>query len=75
MTGMEEMVKGLLKEIGEDPERDGLLRTPERFAEALEFLTQGYAQDPQEILNGAVFKESYNEMLLVRDIARLKTSL
>ena len=68
MRGIEEMVKGLLKEIGEDPDRDGLVKTPGRYAEALGFLTQGYVQDPHKILNGAVFNESYNEMLLVRDI-------
>lgn len=68
MSLIEDLVAGLLKEIGEDPEREGLLRTPRRFRQALEFLTHGYREDPHKILNGAVFEESYNEMLLVKDI-------
>ncbi|MCP5067278.1 MAG: GTP cyclohydrolase I FolE [bacterium] len=68
MKQTEGMVEAILKEIGEDPAREGLQRTPERVARALRFLTQGYQQDPHEILNGAVFEEDYNEMLLVKDI-------
>ncbi len=68
MSLVETVVKSLLKEIGENPDREGLLRTPERYGRALAFLTQGYAEDPQAILNGAVFEASYNEMLIVKDI-------
>jgi GTP cyclohydrolase I len=58
----------ILKGLGEDTERDGLLKTPERAAKAIQFLTQGYEQDPAAILNGAKFKEDYNEMVIVKDI-------
>lgn len=54
--------------LGENPDRDGLLKTPERVAKALQFLTQGYHQDPAEILKSALFEESYDEMILVKDI-------
>ena len=68
MSKLEGLVEEVLREIGEDPRREGLLRTPGRVARALEFLTQGYQLDPQKILNDAVFEESYNEMLIVKDI-------
>ena len=68
MKRSESIVKELLEELGEDPKREGLLRTPARVARAYEFFTQGYRLDPQQILNDAVFEESYNEMLVVRDI-------
>jgi GTP cyclohydrolase I len=68
MSLIEQMVKSLLKEIGESPDREGLEKTPERFRRAMEYLTQGYAEDPHRILNGALFEESYNEMLIVKDI-------
>ena len=58
----------LLGEIGEDASRDGLLKTPERAAKAMQFLTQGYDMDPKEILTGAMFKEEYSEMVVVKDI-------
>jgi GTP cyclohydrolase I len=58
----------IIKDLGEDANRDGLLKTPERAAKAMQFLTQGYHQDPVEILKGAMFKESYNEMVIVKDI-------
>lgn len=58
----------IIKDLGEDTNRDGLLKTPERAAKAMQFLTQGYDQDPVEILKGAMFKESYNEMVIVKDI-------
>lgn len=54
--------------IGEDPNREGLLKTPERVAKALQFLTQGYHQNPAEILKSALFAESYDEMILVKNI-------
>ena len=58
----------ILRLIGEDPEREGLLKTPERVAKALQFLTKGYSQDGSEILEGALFKEEYSQMVLVKDI-------
>ncbi len=68
MKVSEGLIEALIKEIGEDPTRQGLRKTPERVSRAIEFLTQGYQQDPQEILNGAVFEEEYDEMLLVKDL-------
>lgn len=58
----------ILKEIGEDPERDGLLKTPERAAKALAYLTQGYDKNPSEILKSAMFKEEYSQMVVVKEI-------
>ncbi|MCE9625199.1 MAG: GTP cyclohydrolase I FolE [Deltaproteobacteria bacterium] len=65
---MEELIRQLLQEIGEDPNREGLQKTPSRVAKALKFLTQGYDMDPQEVINGAKFTEKYNEMIVVKDI-------
>ena len=61
-------VRTTLKAIGEDPDRKGLLLTPERVAKAYQFLTQGYRMDPEEILKKALFEEDYSEMILVKDI-------
>lgn len=58
----------ILRAIGEDPGREGLLKTPERVAKALQFLTHGYDLDPAEILKSAKFKEKYRQMVLVKDI-------
>jgi len=58
----------LLKDVGENPERDGLLKTPERAAKAMQFLTQGYDQDPIEILRGAMFDENHQDMVVVKNI-------
>jgi GTP cyclohydrolase IA len=65
---VKERYKNIIEDLGENTEREGLLKTPERAAKAMQFLTQGYNQDPVEILKGAMFKESYNEMVIVKDI-------
>ncbi len=58
----------ILTKLGENPEREGLLKTPERVAKALQFLTSGYTKDAAKILRGAMFKEDYSEMVIVKDI-------
>lgn len=63
-----ERYRGVLEEIGEDPDREGLVRTPERAAKALQFLTHGYGLEPAEILRSAMFSEEYQQMVIVRDI-------
>ena len=60
--------RNIITDLGEDISRDGLEKTPERAAKAMQFLTQGYHQDPVKILKSAMFKESYNEMVIVKDI-------
>ncbi|HXW54675.1 MAG TPA: GTP cyclohydrolase I FolE [Candidatus Cybelea sp.] len=62
------LVRKMLVQLGEDPNREGLRRTPERFEKALRFLTSGYRQDPEKLLNGAMFTVCYDEMVVVRDI-------
>jgi GTP cyclohydrolase I len=64
----EQAITKVLELLGEDPKREGLLKTPNRVAKALQFLTEGYQQDPKEILNQALFSTSNDEMVLVRDI-------
>ena len=65
---VEEIVQRMLELIGEDPGREGLRRTPHRYARALEFLTAGYRVDIRKVLNGAVFSEKYSEMVIVKDV-------
>jgi GTP cyclohydrolase I len=65
---MQELTRDMLIKIGEDPEREGLQKTPERFDEAIRFLTSGYRQDPREVLQRAVFHEVYDEMVTVKDL-------
>lgn len=65
---IEKLVHSLIQEVGEDPEREGLKKTPHRVAKAYEFLTQGYRKDINQVLNGAVFNEKYDEMVIVKDI-------
>ncbi len=63
-----DLVRRMLHLIGEDPDRDSLRHTPERFEKALRFLTSGYHQDPEKLLNGAMFSVCYDQMVLVKDI-------
>lgn len=63
-----ENYESILKTIGENPEREGLLKTPERAAKAIQFFTQGYMQDAESILRSAMFQEEYSEMVIVKDI-------
>lgn len=65
---LEENVKSIITEIGEDLNRQGLIKTPHRVAKAYEFLTQGYNKKIENVLNGAVFEEKYDEMVIVKDI-------
>jgi GTP cyclohydrolase I len=65
---MQETIRRLLAEIGEDPDREGLRQTPRRVASSMRFLTSGYLADLDEIINGALFTVEYNEMVIVRDI-------
>ncbi len=68
MDPIESLVSRLLSEIGEDPDREGLRRTPERVAEAIRFLTSGSRRTVEEVLNGAVFQQEVDEIVLVKDV-------
>ena len=63
-----ELIRRMLVDVGEDPERDGLKKTPDRVARALAYLTKGYADDPRTVIGDALFVENYSEMIIVRDI-------
>lgn len=65
---MSELYKEILDLMGEDPEREGLVRTPQRVAKAMQFLTHGYDLKPEEIIKSAMFKEEYRQMVIVKDI-------
>ncbi len=65
---MEELIENILKELGEDPKRQGLRKTPARVVETLKFLTKGYSENVEEILNGALFDVQYDEMVIIRNI-------
>lgn len=65
---MQNFIRQLLTSLGEDPDREGLLKTPERVERSLKFITQGYAQNPKEVINGAIFSDKTDEMIVVRDI-------
>jgi GTP cyclohydrolase I len=68
LAGLQEAYKAIIDLVGEDAKRSGLIKTPERAGKAIQFLTQGYNQNAQEILNGAIFEEDYDEMVIVKDI-------
>jgi len=61
-------VDEILRLLGEDPDREGLRKTPERVARSLQFLTKGYAEDPKTVINGALFVEEYSEMIVLKDL-------
>ena len=65
---MEEHIRSILKSIGENPDREGLKKTPSRVSEALTFLTRGYRMDPDKVINDALFTEEYEEMIVQKDI-------
>ncbi|HMK24587.1 MAG TPA: GTP cyclohydrolase I FolE [Chitinophagaceae bacterium] len=68
MKGLIKSYRDVLDQLGEDPEREGLLKTPERVAKAMQFMTQGYFQDAKAIINSAKFHEDVSEMIVVKDI-------
>ena len=68
LVELEKLTKNLLDEIGEDPDREGLLKTPKRVAKSWEFLTKGYHTKIDEIINGAIFNEEYDEMVTINNI-------
>jgi GTP cyclohydrolase I len=68
LRGLKNHYESIIQSVGEDPKRDGLVKTPERAAKAIQFLTQGYSKDAEDILQSAMFKEDYKEMVIVKDI-------
>ena len=64
--GLSSLYREVLKTLGEDPDREGLIKTPERVAKAMQFLTQGYHQDPKAILTSAMFREQYSQMVTTK---------
>ncbi len=66
--GIKSLIEQMLNELGEDPKREGLLKTPERVEKSLKFLTSGYQIDINELVNGALYNESYDEMVIVKDV-------
>ena len=67
-SSTQELLRELLLRLGEDPDRDGLLRTPERMQKSLEYLTKGYQEDADKVLQGALFDVPYDEMVIIKDI-------
>ena len=65
---LQDLYKGVLEQLGENPQREGLLKTPERVAKAMKFLTNGYDQNPDALIESAIFHEAYSEMVIVKDI-------
>jgi GTP cyclohydrolase I len=68
LEGLKNQYETIIETIGEDPQREGLVKTPERAAKAIQFFTQGYKKNAEEILKSAMFKEDYKEMVIVKDI-------
>ena len=68
LSGLQNNFHEIIKGVGENPDREGVVKTPERAAKAMQFLTQGYSMDAEEILKKAVFEETYDEMVVVKDI-------
>lgn len=68
MSDMQQHIRGILLALGEDPDRDGLQKTPERVEKAMRFLTQGYQQSAEKVIGDALFEETHHNMVLVRDI-------
>ncbi|MFM8595566.1 MAG: GTP cyclohydrolase I FolE [Flavobacteriales bacterium] len=67
-TALQDLYKSILEQLGENPQREGLLKTPERVAKAMKYLTNGYEQNPDQLIESAIFHEAYSEMVLVKDI-------
>ncbi|MGA8869319.1 MAG: GTP cyclohydrolase I, partial [Candidatus Sulfotelmatobacter sp.] len=67
-ASFEDLVREMLIRLSEDPDREGLVRTPERVRKALQFLTKGYSEDPEALLKGALFTVGYDEMVIVKDV-------
>jgi GTP cyclohydrolase I len=67
-AAFEELVAEMIRRLGDDPDREGLKRTPERVAKSLAFLTRGYGMKPEDVINGALFEEGHQNMILVKDI-------
>jgi GTP cyclohydrolase I len=67
-SGLEPLVEDILRLLGEDPAREGLVKTPLRVARSLQYLTKGYAEDPKTVINGAMFVEEYSEMIVLKDL-------
>ena len=67
-ASFEELAREMLVRLGEQPDREGLAKTPERYTQALQYLTKGYREDPEQILKGALFSVDYDEMVIVKDI-------
>src|ERR671924_698319 len=67
-ASLSELLREFLVRLGEDPDRDGLQRTPERMERAFQYLTRGYNEDPEKILRGALFEVTYDEMVIVKDV-------
>ena len=67
-TSLQDLIREMLVRLGEDPERDGLQNTPERMERSMQYLTRGYQEDPEEVLQSAMFDVSYDEMVIVKDI-------
>jgi len=67
-AGLQPLIERILHAVGENPKREGLLKTPERVEESLKFLTSGYDTDVGQLVNGAIYNENYNEMVIVKDV-------